>query len=647
MGSSLAGMTPDDLSGYATPSDPQLHPDGLRAAFVVARMDLAADRYDRRIWLWDGAAARPFTAGPGDTRPRWSPDGGRLLFLRTSPEPGAVAQVAVMPAGGGEAATITSFSLGVSEAEWSPDGTRIAVVAAEWLEPGLADDERKRRPRRIRGAGYRFDTQGWLHDRRRNVYLVDPAGGAPIALTEDDHRDGSIAWRPDGSAVGFISARHERRYVEPGNQAWEVPVGGGEAKALVGRGAWGILAYRPDGAAHLVGHPDPWGYPRVAGVWRLDGETPVRLAADLDRNMAVPAPVVAPAGPQWLGDGSFRIAVEDRGAVRVVQVEGDGGWHDVAGGPRTITGVTTRGDGSAMVMTVTTATDPGEVVWWEAGEERTLTALNTAFRASAGLIEPEHFVVASDGIDLDAWVVLPPGDAPVPLLLNIHGGPATQYGFGFFDEFQVYAGAGFGVVACNPRGSSGRGTDFVRVPVGRWTEDRPPDLADILAVVDAALERYPRLDRERMGIMGGSYGGFMTARILTVDHRWRSAVPERGLYSFQSFAGTSDIGYEFPRNYLGGEEALAPDAMWTASPLARAAEITTPCLLIHSEEDFRCPIEQAEQLFAVLVGQGLEAELLRFPGSSHELSRSGKPKYRRERFEAILDWHRRHLDVTP
>ena len=639
-------MTPDDLGGYASLSDPQIHPDGVRIAFAVSRMNLQEDRYDRQIWLWNGTTARPFTHGPGDTRPRWSPNGTRLAFLRAPLESGKPAQVGVMDASGGEAAVITSFDLGASEVEWAPDGSRLAVIGSEWLEPEVTEEERKRRPRRIGGPGYRFDNLGWLYDRRRNVYLVDPAGGEPVALTTGDHRDGGVAWRPDGSAVGFVGARHDRRYVEPGSQAWEVPVTGGEPVALVERGSWNELSYRPDGVPHLTGDPEPWGYPRVSGVWRIDPSGPVRLAAGLDRNFSVPAPVVAPAGPQWLADGSFRAAVEDRGTVRIVAVHPDGSWDDVVEGARLITGMTTRDDGSAMAMVSVGPADPGELVWWEDGTERTLTDLNGGCRADAGLVEPEHFTVDHDGVDLDAWVLLPPGTGKVPLLLNIHGGPATQYGFGFFDEFQLYASAGFGVVACNPRGSSGRGTDFVRAPVGRWSEERPPDLEDILAVVDAALARFDRLDPDRMGIMGGSYGGFMTGRILPLDHRWKSAVPERGVYSWTSFAGTSDIGYWFPRNYLGDWAYRGWDALWSASPLSRAHEVTTPCLFIHSEDDFRCPIEQAEQYFAVLVERGVEAEMLRFPGSGHELSRSGKPKYRRERFDAILDWHRRHLGVT-
>jgi dipeptidyl aminopeptidase/acylaminoacyl peptidase len=475
---------------------------------------------------------------------------------------------------------------------------------------------------------------------------VDPVGGELIELTTGDQRDSTVAWRPDGTAVGFLASRHPRRNIEPGVQAWEVSVTGGEPVALGGLGSWGGLSYRPDGVVHLVGNPEPWGYPRVAGVWRLDAAGPVRLAADLDRNFAVPAPAITPFGPQWTDGGSFRSALEDRGTVRITEVRPDGTWEHLTGGERIVTGMTTRGDGSAMVMTVSTSTGPGELVWREDGTERVLTDLNGEFRSRAGLVEPTHFTVDHDGIDLDVWVLLPPGTERVPLLLNIHGGPATQYGFGFFDEFQIYVAAGFGVVACNPRGSSGRGTEFVRAPVGRWFEERPPDLEDILAVVDAALEAFPRLDPDRMGIMGGSYGGFMTGRILPLDHRWKSAVPERGLYAFTSFAGTSDIGYWFGPEYLGDLGYDNWDRLWAASPLSRAHEITTPCLVIHSEDDFRCPIEQGEQLFAILLERGVEAEMLRFPGSSHELSRSGKPVYRRERFIAILDWHRRHLGVT-
>jgi dipeptidyl aminopeptidase/acylaminoacyl peptidase len=641
-------MRPEDLTEYASMSDPQLHPDGTRIAFVVSRMNFEADRYDRAIWLWDGTTARVFTHGPVDSRPRWSPDGARLVFLRASGEVGKPAQVAMMDAAGGEARLVTEFELGATEAEWAPDGSRLAVLGSAWADEwsGLEDDARGKKPRRITKPSWRFDNLGNLHDKRTSIHLVDPAGGDPVTLVGDEYRVSGITWRRDGAAVGFISARHDRAGFDGANQAWEVPIDGGEPEAMVGPGSWAEISYSPSGILHLTGMVDAAAYPGVYGLFRVHDRVPTRLAAELDRNLLVPAPSVTPGGPQWLDNGSCRIVAEDRGTLVVVEVAPDGSYTEVLGGRRLITGMTTRPDGSAMALVTTGPADPGEIAWWEAGTETTLTTLNAGFREQQDVVEPEHFVAVSDGVELDVWVFLPPGDDAVPVLFNIHGGPATQFGWGFFDEFQVYVGAGYGVVATNPRGSSGRGEEFVRTPVDHWHEERPPDLEDLMAAFNAAVERFDRLDGDRAGVMGGSYGGLMTAKILAVEAGFKSAVPERGLYNFVSFAGTSDIGFTFPMRYVTGWGYDDWSALWEASPLRLAHRITTPCLVIHSESDFRCPIEQGEQLFHVLISNGVEAELLRFPGESHELSRGGKPVHRRERFEAILEWHGRHLGVS-
>ena len=594
---------------------------------MVSRMDLEKDRYHKRIWLWDGAEARAFTHGPVDSRPRWSPDGTRLAFLRASGRRARAAQVAVLAAAGGEAAVVTSFALGATEAEWSPDGHRLAVIGVEWVGEwaGLDDDERKRRPRRITRAGYRFDDLGWRHDRRSNVYLVDPAGGDPAALSEGEFHDSGIAWRPDGGAVGFLSARHEQRYVDGATQAWEAPSAAATGAPVEPGELAPTCRYRPDGAVYLVGISDTWDWPAVAGLWRLEAGGPVPVAADLDRSFDPPSPAVLPGGPQWLADGSGLAVIEDRGRNRVVRVAPDGTVSDVLGGDRAVTGLTARRRRLRLAPSPPPRPPtPGELWWWEGGEERCLTSLNAAFRAEAGLVAPEAFTVLSDGVEIDAWAYLPPGDGKVPLLLNIHGGPATQYGWGFFDEFQVYAGAGYGVVAGNPRGpAAGGGTSCgCRWAAGSrsarrtwrtsWRWPTPPWSAS------------PASTRERQGIMGGSYGGYMTACIVTVDGRFRSAVPERGLYSYTSFTGTSDIGLRFPRMYLGDRDYGQWERLWAASPLARVDRVTTPCLILHSEGDARCPIEQGEQWFAGLVAHGVEAEMLRFPGASHELSRVGQ-----------------------
>jgi dipeptidyl aminopeptidase/acylaminoacyl peptidase len=298
-----------------------------------------------------------------------------------------------------------------------------------------------------------------------------------------------------------------------------------------------------------------------------------------------------------------------------------------------------------MIVTVSTPISPGEVVTVATdGTEAPLSDLNAGFIDSANLVEPEEFRFESDGHTIHGWVFLPEGDESVPLLFNIHGGPAAQYTWGFFDEFQIYVGAGYGVVAVNPRGASGYGQEHVNTPIGEWGKDVPADQLDLKSTPYAAAEQFPRLDLDRMGIMGGSYGGLSTVMVSSMDQNYKSAVAERGVYNWLSMAGTSDIPFFIPL-YLGAEMPGGALELWKASPLARAHTIETPMLIIHSEHDFRCPVEQGQQLFTLLATKGLATELLLFPtGEGHELSRSGKPKHRAERFEAILEWHDRHLE---
>lgn len=644
-------MKPADLAHIRTPSDPRLHPDGSRVAFVVTRIEIDEDRYHRRIWLWDGDQARPFTHGPSDGSPRWSPDGTRLAFLRKGEGDDAKAQVVVMPADGGEAMAVTEFPLGASELEWSPDGGHLAVIGASWIE-GLADlddDERKRRPRRIDRIPFRGDNAGYTHDRRSHLYLVDPDGSdEPRCLTPGDFDETTPVWRPDGSAITFASQRHDQREVEPGTQILEVDVDGGEAREVLGVGSWDRVSFAPDGAMYALGIEDQWDWPDNSRVYRVaDDGGLTDLTGHLDRDVLPGSPAVTPAGPQWTGDRRFLIGLEDRGRGVVIDVDASEGEPEVTrvvDGERCVTGIAARPDGTAFAFLATDTETPGELYWYEDGQEHQLTDLSAELRDKVSITSTEHFTFERDGAEIDAWALFPAGDGPFPLLFNIHGGPTAQYGFYFFDEFQVYADAGYAVVGINPRGASGAGADWMRSILGTWGDPDSLDMLDLRAAVDAMLERYPdRIDADRLGIMGGSYGGFATARILARDQRFASAIVERGLLTWESFGGTSDIGAFFDQMFLQTRLVDDVEGMREASPNAIAHEIRTPTLVLHSENDFRCPIEQAEQFFAILRRSGVDSEFLRFPGESHELSRSGDPKHRVERFEAILDWHQRHL----
>lgn len=597
-------------------------------------MNLEDDRYDDVLWMWDRAhGARPFTSGPGDTTPVWSPDGTKVAFLRANDGP---PQVAVIDVDGGEAGIVTDAPKGVRGVQWHPDGDRLVVHWVEWEESwaDLDDEERARVPRRVTHLPYRFDTAGWVHTDRHRLAIVPIDGGDPEFLTVGLRSIMSPAVTPDGTGVVFLTDLREglsdmRRAVH------RAEVDGSGMSEIGPLGSWSAVTVDPAGTVLATGFPEPMPWPSSQTLWRLVDGAWHEVVEGFDRSLILVFGI--PLTPTATDSGTISV-VEDRGRVGLVRIESDGTVTTLVDGDRAVTGFTATPDGSTIAVTLSDPTNPGDL--WLLGDDG-LERLTTLDPEPLDLVDATHFTVDGPGGEIDAWTFLPPGDEKVPLLLNIHGGPASQYGFGFFDEFQVYAAAGYGVVACNPRGSSGRGTEWMRAVVGDgWGTN---DLEDVRLVVDAALANEPRLDAERMGVMGGSYGGFLTGWILGHEDRWKSAVVERALLSFTSFAGTSDIGHTFGGYYLGQEMPDGYEFLWEKSPQRLSDRVVTPTLIVHSEEDWRCPIEQAEQFLMQLLRNGTPVEMVRFPGESHELSRSGKPKHRRERFEAILDWHERHL----
>ena len=633
-------MKPNDISKYSTVHDPQVHPDATRIAVVVTKVNLEDDAYYSAVWLWDGSSMVPFTHGPADASPRWSPDGSTLAFIRGSRVEGDAAQLATMPTDGGEATVITDFGLGVASFEWRPDGAGFVVVAKEWTEEwaDLDPEERARRPRRIAGPEWRFDGAGFLHDKTSTVVTLDRDGGELMRLSEVGLRTGSATWSPDCSMIAFIDQIHDKAGLDGANQVWQVASGGSDPTALTSVGSWDEVAYDPSGTPHVLGTPDLGSRPTPDAIFRCADGTVAKLTTSLDTDVIWPS-----GGPQWLDDGSLVVMIEDRGAQHVVQVNADGTHVVLLDGQRQITGVSCSADGAVIAVTATTLTDPGELVAMRNRTEMTLSSFNAAFRDAVPVSDATHLTVERDGFEFDVWAFIPEGEGPFPTIFNIHGGPMAQYGWGFFDEFQIELGAGYAVVATNPRGASGRGDAFMKGEVGTWHMEQPPDALDLLAALDGALDAFPELDRDRLGVMGGSYGGLISSKILSFDHRFKSAVPERGLYNFVSFSGTSDIGLWFDSMFVGQRDYANWEPLWEASPLRTAHQITTPCLVIHSDSDWRCPVEPGEQLYSVLIANGVEAEFLRFPGEGHELSRSGAPKHRVERFDAVLDWHARFL----
>jgi len=635
-------MRPSDLYELRWADDPRLSPDGRTAAFVVWSTDRETNDYTASIWLVvvDGAAQpRRLTRGKKqDVAPRWSPDGSRLAFA--SNRDSKAKQLYVLPVEGGEPLQLTELNEDVTEVVWSPDGTRIVFSARVRDSAYEEEDERKRRPRRFERLQYKLDDEGWIGDRRRHLFVVPADGSAPpVQLTDGDFEDAAPSWSPDGRRIAFASARQEHWDTEVERDIFVVDAEGGEPQRLTGGDShYEAPAWSPDGSAIACRWaPGGFDYPRHGQIAVLDASTGERrvLTESLDRNCA-PYPEIRE--PVWDGD-SILFVLEESGYNALYRVGADG-----AGEPEAVLGeVWVTAFDCVVGQIAHAATTPTSLPEIYTGEGR-LTDVSSAVEAS----EPERFTaVSADGSEVEAWIIRPLGfeEGRYPLLLNVHGGPFAQYGNRFLDEFQVQAGAGYAVLYSNPRGSSGYSEEWgraIRGPIEGGEGWGSRDYEDVMAVLDEALERFDFIDPERLGVLGGSYGGFMTSWIVSHTDRFQAACSERSVNNFVLEGGSGDIGWAF-KGIVGEYWFEAPDAYLQISPSKYAANITTPLLILHSEDDLRCPLGHAEDLFAILRVLKRDVELVIFPAESHNLSRTGSPAHREMRFEAILDWFERTL----
>jgi dipeptidyl aminopeptidase/acylaminoacyl peptidase len=661
----------DDLYRLRFVADAQVSPDGSLVAYVVAWVDPTDHtRYCSQLMLaaFDGSTrALPLTSGKHrDTNPRWAPDGRALAFL--SDREGDRPQLFVLPLAGGEPRALTSLKRGAGVAVWSPAGDRLAFSArvdvAELASQEGQVDERGKPPRvklitRVRHKG---DGEGFFEAMRRHLFVLDVPGGAdcaePRQITSGDWDDADPNWSPDGQRLAFISNRERDRDLSMLSDVWVVPAAGGRTRRLTRhRGQSAMPSFSPDGRqVAYLGHEQGWKYGARTELLAVsaDGGDPRSISGDFEDEVSNAAlsdarDPFASQRPIWQPDGRALLAMVSRGGrVEVLRFPTDGGQPAlVIGGDREVAAFSVAADGQRIACTISDPTHPYEVFAVGDGAERRLSGENDPLLETLEVAPAEPFSVTStDGEAVHGWLLKPPGFSERkkwPLVLEVHGGPETMYASTFMHEFQVLAGRGFAVLYTNPRGSKGYGEAFAARIFADWGNQ---DAADCLAAVDAAAH-WRWVDSGRLGVTGGSYGGFMTAWLVGHTNRFRAAVAQRGCYNFASFYGTSDIGPWFGDYILGGPIYEREQLYRERSPLTYAREIRTPLLLIHSEQDLRCPIEQAEQLFVQLRRIGkTEVEMVRFPEESHNLSRSGRPDRRVERLERIVGWFETHMGVA-
>ena len=639
-------ITAEDLYSLPVVTGVSLSPSGKSVAYVVTTMNREDDGYVGSIrvaQLDDDDAPRIYTrASARDLQPRWSPDGKRLLFISDREDR---RQIWFIDAGGGEPYPAPAIDGAVQSASFSPDGRMIAAIATS--------DARRREVllrgwRRIDRLRYRADGVGYLDDLPQ-LWLVDLTAGSARRVTDGAGWIGSPAWSPDGTSIAYVAEHRRDADTLWRTELWVARADQNAAgrKILDLGGAIEAPGWHPSGShIYFVGFEDPAGYAvaplRLFSV-NADGSGAKCLTAgsewicgnhvlnDFDASPAASAPVV-------LSDGSALVLGTHHGSAGVYHVQGSGESKRITPRSHTIAEFSVIGDKFAATASDTSTPSEIFVSSLDGSGWRRITIETDAWRKSKRLGTAERFIAAARSGPIDGWHLRGAGDAPRPLVLQIHGGPHAAYGDAFFFEFQLLAAAGFDVVFCNPRGSQSYGDAFGSAINGDWAA---PAFDDCMDALDAALARGG-IDVKRLGVAGGSYGGYLTAWTASHSDRFKAAIAMRPATNLVTLWGTSEVG-RMLESELGCKPSDNEELYRKNSPLTFADKISVPILLIHSENDFRCPIEQSEQLFTALKRRGADVELLRFSEADHGLSRVGPPRLRAARLEAIVDWFRRHL----
>ena len=666
-------ISDSDLLAFRWVASPQISPDGRQAAYVLVTVNAKHDGYETSLWIAatdGGSPPRRLTAGPHDAAPRWSPDGTTLAFLR--PKDGH-AQLYLLSLAGGEAQQLTDLPKGASAAAWSLDGNTIAFTST--TTPGdLAKKDTTEKPksdvRIVTLAEFRGDDEGYFDPAEHAHIWTVPAGmpgdepAKAHQLTSGAFDEEAPQWSRDGTRIYFVSDRKkESYYYPPDANVYSVPAGGSAMDTVVDiNGPVFGAALAPDGKAVAF---RGWINPRAARSYNQsdlfvsrDGQAK-NLTADYDFDMG--SDVIGDQAPPrggggsspniWTADGkALIVTTTEHGRSNLVRFDAQTGAREpLTTGDHAVLSYTATPDGRRFVLTMGDPTHLPDVYTLDAQTKRLtqLTHVNDSLLAKLQLVTPEDFWYTSfDGRKIETWIMKPVGFAPgkkYPLILNIHGGPHTAYGYIFFHEMQVMAARGYVVVYPNPRGSTTYGQEFGNIIQYKYPGD---DYKDLMVAVDSVIRRG-YVDSAKLGVTGGSGGGLLTDWTVGHTHRFAAAVSQRDVADWLGFWYTADFTL-FQPSWFRSTPFRDPQEFLARSPVRYADSVTTPLMFILGDADFRTPPTQGgEAMFRALKYLHKTTVQVRFPGESHELSRSGKPVHRVERLQHILNWFDKYLLAKP